>query len=84
MAKGDGVSPPMCRLCQEPHWRTAGEVCPKFRSPKTIKQPVPLRLPPPPKAAAAPAAAKRDKPKAKKRKKAKRAKKAAPPPAAAP
>ena len=53
MAKGEGVAAPMCKLCGEPHWRTPGEVCPKFRSPKSIKQPTPLRLPAPAKAAKA-------------------------------
>ena len=47
MAKGEGVAPPMCKNCGEAHWRTPGEVCPKVRSPKSIKQPVPLRLPAP-------------------------------------
>ena len=44
MAKGEGVAAPMCRNCGEAHWKEAGKVCPKFRSPKNIKQPVPLRL----------------------------------------
>lgn len=44
MAKGEGVAPPMCKNCGEAHWREAGKVCPKFQGPKTIKQPVPLRL----------------------------------------
>lgn len=48
MAKGEGVAPPMCRNCGEAHWKEPGKVCPKFRSPKRIPQPVPLRLAPPP------------------------------------
>lgn len=47
MAKGEGVAAPMCRNCGEAHWKEAGKVCPKFRSPKSIKQPTPLRLPAP-------------------------------------
>lgn len=80
MAKGEGVAAPMCRNCNEAHWKEPGKVCPKFRSKKVIQQPVPLRLPAPPKTDA-PAA---PKPKAKKRKKAKRPAKALPPPASAP
>ena len=56
MAKGEGVAPPTCKNCGEAHWREPGKVCPKFRSPTKIKQPVPLRLPPPPKDGTAPPA----------------------------
>lgn len=89
MAKGEGVMPPMCRLCNEPHWRVAGEVCPKFRSPKVLKQPTPLRLAAPAKSKVAedakilpalPAPGKAKKPK----RKAKKAKRKPAPPADGP
>lgn len=41
---GKQTAPPMCRNCDEAHWKTPGQVCPKFRSPRKIPQPKPLLL----------------------------------------